>query len=94
MVGELSEFVHEDGCAWIETSAAKLVGLLPFFHPLERCVDGHGVTMPQPEVSFQPSDDFAGLHFRFEQTFVLGKLPEVLGRFACLSLDVVDICLK
>jgi hypothetical protein len=86
--------LHNRRCASTETDALGIAWSLPFLHSLERRVNGHGVTVPEAEILFEPGDNFARLHSRFEQTLLLCDLPEVFRSLAGFCLDVVDIRLK
>ena len=58
--------------------------LLVSLHPFEGGVDCHGVAMPEAVVLLEPANDFHSLDARLQQTFLFGKLLEVIGRFPCL----------
>jgi hypothetical protein len=56
----------------------------------ERCVTKRcewniaNADVPEAVVLLEPANDFHSLDARLQQTFLFGKLLEVLGRFPCL----------
>lgn len=61
--------------------------------------DGHGMTVAQLEILFQPLYDLAGFYLGIEyafdeELFLFGQFLEIFGRLACLGLDIIHVSLE